>query len=320
MHLICSLVAAFTPALCAAEALLHTRRLFQSPVVTEYQQQHVGHMKQPTESQIAPDLPPLRILAGSAVGIALAHGAAAQSSPAQTPADAAVQLPPIAVAEQDGQSRYQSAIPALPKLTQPLPDIPQSITVIPRQLMEDQQTTAVRDALRNIAGISLAAGEAGSQGDNLTLRGFAARNDFYFDGMPTSAAITATRSTWRYRGAEGPCLDPVWARLHRRHDQPGEQAATACTGHRRDRDRQDRPHVPLSWERCSADSAIRRLWRRSMRSGLNSCTPSLTTLQQMSRAPRSRGAMVLPTPAGSKWHIAAIFRETPKETVRRRLR
>ena len=32
-------------------------------------------------------------------------------------------------------------------------------------------------------GISLAAGEAGAQGDNLTLRGFTARNDFYLDGM-----------------------------------------------------------------------------------------------------------------------------------------
>jgi catecholate siderophore receptor len=41
----------------------------------------------------------------------------------------------------------------------------------------------MRDALRNVTGVSLAAGEGGSQGDNLTLRGFSARNDFYLDGM-----------------------------------------------------------------------------------------------------------------------------------------
>src|SRR6185437_6719664 len=41
----------------------------------------------------------------------------------------------------------------------------------------------LRDALRNVAGISLAAGEGGSQGDNLTIRGFTARNDLFIDGM-----------------------------------------------------------------------------------------------------------------------------------------
>ena len=37
--------------------------------------------------------------------------------------------------------------------------------------------------LRNVAGISLAAGEGGAQGDNLTIRGFTARNDLFIDGM-----------------------------------------------------------------------------------------------------------------------------------------
>ena len=140
-------------------------------------------MQPQTEAKITPELPPLRILAGSAVGIALANGVAAQPAPPQAPTEAAVQLPPIAVQAQDGQGGYQSAIPSLSKLTQPLVDTPQSITVIPQQLMEDQGVIAVREALRNVPGISLAAGEAGAQGDSLTLRGFNARNDFYLDGM-----------------------------------------------------------------------------------------------------------------------------------------
>ena len=49
--------------------------------------------------------------------------------------------------------------------------------------MQDQGTTTLRDALRNVAGISLAAGEGGAQGDNLTIRGFTARNDIFLDGM-----------------------------------------------------------------------------------------------------------------------------------------
>lgn len=72
---------------------------------------------------------------------------------------------------------------ALAKYQAPLNDIPQTIDVVPRQILEEEATTTLRDALRNVAGISLAAGEGGSQGDNLTIRGFTARNDLFIDGM-----------------------------------------------------------------------------------------------------------------------------------------
>jgi catecholate siderophore receptor len=49
--------------------------------------------------------------------------------------------------------------------------------------MQAQGVTTLRDTLRNVAGISLAAGEGGAQGDNLTIRGFTARNDLFIDGM-----------------------------------------------------------------------------------------------------------------------------------------
>ncbi len=69
------------------------------------------------------------------------------------------------------------------KYTEPILDTPQSISVVPQQVMSQQNTTTLRDALRNVAGISLAAGEGSSQGDNLTIRGFTARNDIFLDGM-----------------------------------------------------------------------------------------------------------------------------------------
>ena len=69
------------------------------------------------------------------------------------------------------------------KYAGPLLDTPQTITEVSRQVMDQQGTTTLRDALRNVAGISLAAGEGGAQGDNLTIRGFTARNDLYIDGM-----------------------------------------------------------------------------------------------------------------------------------------
>jgi catecholate siderophore receptor len=70
-----------------------------------------------------------------------------------------------------------------PKFTEPLRDIPQSIDVVPSEVMAEQGATTLRDAVRNVAGISLAAGEGGAQGDNLTIRGFTARNDIFIDGM-----------------------------------------------------------------------------------------------------------------------------------------
>ena len=70
-----------------------------------------------------------------------------------------------------------------PKFTETLRETPQSVTVVSRKILEDQGATTLRDGLRNVAGISLAAGEGGAQGDNLTIRGFTARNDIFLDGM-----------------------------------------------------------------------------------------------------------------------------------------
>jgi catecholate siderophore receptor len=72
---------------------------------------------------------------------------------------------------------------AMGKFTEPLIDTPQSISVVPQFVMKDQGVSTLRDTLRNVPGISLAAGEAGAQGDNLTIRGFTARNDIFLDGI-----------------------------------------------------------------------------------------------------------------------------------------
>ena len=71
-----------------------------------------------------------------------------------------------------------------PKYTEPLRDIPQTITVIPKDVIEAQGATTLRDVLRNVPGLTMTAGEGGAPaGDNLTLRGFSARNDIFVDGV-----------------------------------------------------------------------------------------------------------------------------------------
>jgi catecholate siderophore receptor len=70
------------------------------------------------------------------------------------------------------------------KYTQPLLDTPQTVTVISKEVMEEQGATTLRDVLKNVPGLTITAGEGGNPaGDNLTLRGFSARNDIFIDGV-----------------------------------------------------------------------------------------------------------------------------------------
>ncbi len=74
-------------------------------------------------------------------------------------------------------------VSSLPKYQKQLIDTPQTVGIVSQNTIQAQGVTTLRDTLRNVAGISLAAGEGGAQGDNLTVRGFTARNDLFIDGM-----------------------------------------------------------------------------------------------------------------------------------------
>ena len=70
------------------------------------------------------------------------------------------------------------------KFTQPLLDTAKTITVIPQAVMKDRSVDSLRDALRNVSGISLAAGEGGApSGDSMSIRGFRATTDIFVDGI-----------------------------------------------------------------------------------------------------------------------------------------
>ncbi len=100
---------------------------------------------------------------------------------AEEEAATAADHPEVLVQGEKGynRNRVQSS-----KYTESLRNIPQTITVIPKEVMADQNATSMRQVLRNVPGISMQAGEGGvPAGDNLTIRGFNARTDFYIDGM-----------------------------------------------------------------------------------------------------------------------------------------
>lgn len=78
---------------------------------------------------------------------------------------------------------YKTETTNIGKTKQQLRDIPQSITVVNQQLMQDQAAATLKDALRNVPGITFAAGEGGRTGDQVVIRGFSAATDTYRDGM-----------------------------------------------------------------------------------------------------------------------------------------
>jgi len=62
-------------------------------------------------------------------------------------------------------------------------DIPQSVSVVKKELIQSQNAFNLRDALKNVSGLTIAAGEGGRTGDSITLRGFSANTDNYLDGV-----------------------------------------------------------------------------------------------------------------------------------------
>lgn len=64
-----------------------------------------------------------------------------------------------------------------------LRDLPQSVTVINRAVLDAQGVSSLADALRNVPGITLGSAEGGQIGNNVNLRGFSARTDIYRNGF-----------------------------------------------------------------------------------------------------------------------------------------
>jgi catecholate siderophore receptor len=119
--------------------------------------------------------------------VIMAHGLAVAANAQGTSAhgtNAPAKLPDVVVkGEQPAPENKPEALQS-PRYTEPLRDVPQTITVVPRAVMEQQNATTLRDVLRNVPGISFQAGEGGvPAGDNLSIRGFTARTDLFVDNV-----------------------------------------------------------------------------------------------------------------------------------------
>jgi catecholate siderophore receptor len=135
------------------------------------------------------------------VGLLFSPGAMAQQTPDQKaqapdptpppnenkPADptaAPATMQPVTVTGSRPSEDFQTTKTSINRLgAADLMDVPQSVVVINKALMESQGATSLQSAIRNVPGITIGAAEGGTIGNNFNINGFSARTDLYLDGM-----------------------------------------------------------------------------------------------------------------------------------------
>jgi catecholate siderophore receptor len=123
-------------------------------------------------------------LAGGLFFITAAEAEAQETAPPAPPVDDPVQLPVVRVEGQAPTNALQTQT-NLNRLPDTLQSTPQTITVIPQLMIEQQQATTVNQVLQYVPGITVATGEGngGITGDQFRIRGFDASGDIYVDGL-----------------------------------------------------------------------------------------------------------------------------------------
>lgn len=128
-------------------------------------------------------------LGAAIAGMAFTQGdACAQTAPTIKPPAGEVTLPSVDVkSKQDIPDGVRATTSRAGKTLQDPHDIPQAITTITNSLMEQQQVGSLREALRNVSGLTFNAAEGGRSGDNMNLRSFYTFGDLYMDGIRDTA-------------------------------------------------------------------------------------------------------------------------------------
>jgi len=103
------------------------------------------------------------------------------------PADpnaAPVTMQPVTVTGARPSDDFQVNRTSINRMGAPdLMDVPQSVMVINKALMQSQGATSLQSAIRNVPGVTIGAAEGGTIGNNFNIDGFSARTDIFLDGM-----------------------------------------------------------------------------------------------------------------------------------------
>lgn len=140
-----------------------------------------------------------------ALGLAVASLAAMGAAQAAEPA--AQVLQGVSVTDEVEEGGYKADESSSPKFTAPLLDTPQTVTVIKKELLDDQGLGSLADALRNTPGITFTLGENGNttSGDSITMRGFDTSGSIFQDGVRDLGATSRdTFNTEQIEIVKGP--------------------------------------------------------------------------------------------------------------------
>lgn len=103
-----------------------------------------------------------------------------------SPTMAVVELTPVTTSvDVTATSNALQTTSDLNRLPDSLLETPQTVTVIPQVMIEQQQATTVNQVLQYVPGITVSTGEGngGITGDQFRIRGFDASGDIYVDGL-----------------------------------------------------------------------------------------------------------------------------------------
>ena len=133
---------------------------------------------------------------GVSVGLGVTESKAQAEDAAQPPqpssSDTSIKLSAVRVgghAESKNESyeagNTNSKILNISRMPASVRDTPQTINVVPQELMKQQRAFTLDQALSNVPGITLSTGEGagGLNGDQFRIRGLQARQDIYTDGL-----------------------------------------------------------------------------------------------------------------------------------------
>jgi catecholate siderophore receptor len=136
------------------------------------------------------------------VGLLVAPGAMAQQAPPENnapppeptpppaenkppdPTGAPATMQPVTVTGSRPSEDFQVTRGSINRMgAGSLMDVPQSVVIINKALMQSQGVTTLENAVRNVPGVTIGSAEGGTIGNNINLNGFSARTDIYLDGM-----------------------------------------------------------------------------------------------------------------------------------------
>ncbi|MEH2120862.1 TonB-dependent siderophore receptor [Nostoc sp.] len=122
-----------------------------------------------------------------------------QTQPSQPSAEGDQPIELVVTGEQDGYTVPEASTAT--RTDTPLRDIPQSIQVVPQQVIKDQGITRINEAVRNVSGTSFTTGYGNSE-NGVNIRGFNANS--LKDGFATTSIFTNATNIEQVEVLKGP--------------------------------------------------------------------------------------------------------------------